>query len=79
MAQMTEEAMLLAIKETMESALDKFAKAMKDAWSRDIQIHVLSCPSALDWRLTKARFVGLIIGAAAGGGGLGGLIAKLVF
>lgn len=78
MGQLTEDAMLLAIKETMESALRNFADEMRRERERDISMHQAACPWGNDYKVTKARMVGFLIAVGAFGGSLGAGLASLL-
>lgn len=75
MAQLTESEMLLAIKETVTTALHEFSLEMRAERARDIQFHEARCPWGNDYKVTKAKVLGFIIGAGAFGGGLGAGLA----
>ena len=78
MAQMSESEMLLAIRETVTEALRDFAVEMRKERLSDIALHEARCPWGLDYRETKARLFGFLIGCGALGGSLGAGIATVL-
>lgn len=78
MAQLTESEMLLAIKQTVTDALRAFANEMRIERTRDIALHEAQCPWGNDYKVTKARLFGFLVGCGALGGSLGAGLATLI-